>query len=353
MSFLSNPQPAFAGAGSNPVSSPSSAPSHAALSSAATASTSASFASASSSFTSHTALAVEAAPLATEPAAPIGAALVRRAAALRFALARPGLVFAALFVLALTVAALAPNLLAHGDPLAASARDAFRAPSAAHWLGTDENGRDVLVRLVHGVRPSFVLGLAATALGLSLGVALGLSAGLGPRWLDGAFMRFVDVLLAFPDILFALVIITLFGQGLFNVVLAVGIASVPRYARLVRAQVHALRHSGYVEAAVTLGHTRAGVVWRHVLPNAIKPVLLLAVIGIGGKLAAGGALSFLGLGAPPPAPEWGSMLAIGRNYLANAWWLVAAPAAALTLTVLSVTALGRALLRRREGKSVA
>ena len=338
MSLLSDPQPAFAGASAGAGAS---APSTAAL----------------PAFAAHTALAVEAAPLATEPAAPVGAALARRAtrlpAALRFALARPGLVFAALFVLALAVAAIAPGLLIPGDPLAASARDAFRAPSAAHWLGTDENGRDVLVRLVHGVRPSFVLGLAATVLGLAAGVALGLSAGLGPRWLDAAFMRFVDVLLAFPDILFALVIITLFGQGLVNVVLAVAIASVPRYARLVRAQVHAIRHSGYVEAALTLGHSRASLVWRHVLPNAIKPVLLLAVIGIGGKIAAGGALSFLGLGAPPPAPEWGSMLAIGRNYLANAWWLVAAPAAALTLTVLSVTALGRVFIRRREGKSLA
>lgn len=308
-------------------------------------------------FSPHIALAAEEAPNAVEAAAAAQDERTRRTwrlpAFLRFAIARPGLAFAAIFLLALTVAAIAPGLLVSGDPLAASARDAFRAPSATHWLGTDENGRDVLVRLVHGVRPSFLLGLAATGLGLFFGVGLGLAAGLGPRFLDALFMRFVDVLLAFPDILFALVIISLFGQGLFNVILAVGISSIPRYARLVRAQTHAIRNSGYVEAAVTLGHTPGAVVWRHVLPNAIKPVLLLAVIGIGGKIAAGGALSFLGLGAPPPSPEWGSMLAIGRNYLANAWWLVAAPAAALVLTVLSITSLGRAFIRRREGKSLA
>lgn len=334
MSLLPERQPAFAGQGSPGGSSSGFA------------------------FAPHTALAPEAVePLATAPATPVGASLGRRLAGLpaplRFVLTRPGLALAAIFLVLLVAAAIAPGLLISGDPLAASARDAFRAPTAAHPLGTDENGRDVLVRLVHGARPSLVLGLAATALGLAAGVALGLAAGLGPRWIDGALMRFVDVLLAFPDILFALVIISLFGQGLFNSIIAVGIASVPRYARLVRAQTHAIRHSGYVEAATTLGHTRFALIWRHVLPNAIKPVLLLAIIGIGGKIAAGAALSFLGLGAPPPAPEWGSMLAIGRNYLANAWWITAAPAVAITLTVLSITALGRAFLRHREGKSAA
>ncbi|MDN7143918.1 ABC transporter permease [Pseudomonas sp. JQ170] len=263
---------------------------------------------------------------------------------------RPGLVLAALFVALLVVAALAPGWLVSADPLEASARQAFQPPGSLHWLGTDENGRDILARLVYAVRPSLVLGLSATALGLLLGTVLGLAAGLGPRWVDGAVMRLVDVLLAFPDLLLALVIITFFGQGAVNTIIAVGIASVPRYARLVRAQTLVVRGAGYVEAATTLGLARRQVIGRHVLPNAIKPILILATIGIGSTIVAGAALSFLGFGAPPPEPEWGGMLAIGRNYLANAWWLVTWPALAITLTVVSITAIGRELLRRNEGK---
>jgi peptide/nickel transport system permease protein len=283
------------------------------------------------------------------PAAPAAPAGTRR----RFSLRRfnPGLFLAALFAAILVIAAIAPRALVSADPLEANARDAFRAPSAAHPLGTDENGRDVLARLVHGVRPSIVMGLAATAIGLTLGVGLGLFAGLSHRLLDGLAMRFIDVLLAFPDILLALVIITFWGQGTLNAIIAVGVASVPRYARLVRAQTHVVRNAPYVEAAVTLGLHKVVLIVRHVLPNTIKPVLILAIIGIGGKIGAGAALSFLGLGSPPPAPEWGSMLSVGRNFLSNAWWLTAVPAAAITLTVISLTTLGRALLRRSEGKS--
>ncbi|MHC8319097.1 ABC transporter permease [Pseudomonas sp. LB3P31] len=263
---------------------------------------------------------------------------------------RPGLWLAGLFVLLLLLAAAMPGVLAPYDPLDASARLAFQPPGNAHWLGTDENGRDVLSRLIHGVRSSMFMGLAATALGLAWGALLGLLSGLGPRWLDAALMRGIDVLLAFPDLLLALVIITFFGQGTANLILAVGIAGVPRYARLVRAQTLNVRNAGYVEAAVTLGQSQLAVVLRHILPNAFKPVLILATIGIGGTITAGAALSFLGFGAPPPAPEWGGMMAIGRSFLANAPWLVAWPALIITLTVVSISAIGRELLRRSEGK---
>lgn len=264
---------------------------------------------------------------------------------------RPGLLLAGLFVALLLLAAIQPAWLVSGDPLAANARQAFMPPSAAHWLGTDENGRDVLVRLVHGVQPSLLMGLLATAIGLFFGIALGLLAGLGHRLVDGLIMRFVDMLLAFPDLLLALVIITFWGQGMLNAIVAVGIAGIPRYARMVRAQTRVVRGAPYVEAALTLGVPRPLVILRHVLPNAIKPILILATIGIGGNIAAGASLSFLGFGAPPPSPEWGSMLSVGRNFLANAWWLVAAPGIAITLTVVAITALGRALLRRSEGKN--
>jgi len=261
------------------------------------------------------------------------------------------LVAGAAYLALLAIASLFPTLLTRVDPLEASARDAFYGPSAEHLLGTDENGRDLLARLVHGASASLLMGIGATIIGLTLGVTLGLGAGLGPKWVNAAIMRFIDVLLAFPDILLALVIITFWGDGLLNAIIAVGIGSVPRYARLVCAQALVIRKASYVEAARTLGLHPLALVGKHVLPNALKPVILLATIGIGGKISAGAALSFLGFGAPPPAPEWGAMLANGRNYLGNAWWLTAFPGLALMLTVLSLTAVGRELRRRSEGKT--
>jgi peptide/nickel transport system permease protein len=268
----------------------------------------------------------------------------------RFARVRPGLFLAGLFVLSLAVAAVAPGWLTSRDPFAANARLAFRGPSVNHLFGMDENGRDVLSRIVYGVRPSLFMGFGATAIGLGLGVAIGLFAGLNRQSVDGILMRGVDVLLAFPHILLALVIITFWGQGTYNSILAVGIANIPRYARLVNAQVHLVRRAAYVEAAVTLGLRSSTLVWRHVLPNAIKPVLILSTIGIGETIGFGAALSFLGLGAPPPAPEWGSMLSVANEFLANAWWLTVFPALAITLTVISVTSIGREMLLRSEGR---
>lgn len=268
----------------------------------------------------------------------------------RVLVTRPGLAVAALFTCLLVLAAIHPSLLAGADPLEASARDAFFAPTAPHPLGTDENGRDVLSRLVHGAGPSLLMGIGATLLGLGAGIPLGVLASLANRWIGGGVMRFVDVLLAFPDLLLALVIITFWGEGLANTIVAVGVASVPRYARMVHAQTELVRKSSYVEAARTLGLHPLALIWRHVLPNSIKPVLLLATIGIGGKIAAGASLSFLGFGAPPPEPEWGSMIATGRNFLGNAWWLTVFPGLAITFTVLAITALGRECLRRSEGK---
>ncbi|WP_236238378.1 ABC transporter permease [Pseudomonas faucium] len=263
---------------------------------------------------------------------------------------RPGLILAWTILAVLLLAVAAPGWLSPADPLAADARLAYLPPNTTHWLGTDENGRDVLTRLIHGARPSLLIGLAATLLGLGLGTLLGVLSGLAPAWLDNLLMRTVDVLLAFPDLLLALVIITLFGQGTSNLILAVGIASVPRYARLVRAQTLTIRHAGFVEAALTLGRRPLAVVFEHVLPNAVQPVLILACIGLGGAITAAAALSFLGFGAPPPAPEWGAMMAVARNFMANAPWLMAWPALAITITVIAITAIGRDWLRRSEGR---
>ncbi len=269
---------------------------------------------------------------------------------LRWRPSRSGLWLAWATLVLVLLAVAAPDGLAPADPLAADAHLAYQGPGTPFWLGSDENGRDVLSRLIHGARPSLLIGLAATLVGLGIGTLLGLLAGLAPAWLDNLLMRAVDVLLAFPDLLLALVIITLFGQGTSNLILAVGIAAVPRYARLVRAQTLGIRHAGFVEAAVTLGRRPLAVVVSHVLPNALQPVLILACIGLGGAITAGAALSFLGFGAPPPAAEWGAMMAVGRSFMANAPWLMAWPAVAITLTVISISAIGREWLRRSEGK---
>ncbi|MCF6471523.1 ABC transporter permease [Nonomuraea sp. MG754425] len=264
---------------------------------------------------------------------------------------RAGVYAAAAVLAVLVLAALAPELFTAQDPLAVDSGGTLRPPSAGHPLGTDENGRDVLARIVHGTRTSLLLGFGAVAVALVFGGLLGLAAGLGNRLVEGVVMRLSDVGMAFPELLLALVVITVAGGGTSNAVLAIGVAGIPNYARLVRAQTLAIRRSGYVEAAHALGLSAPRVILRHVLPNAVKPVLVLATVGVGTALVAGSALSFLGLGTPPPEPEWGSMLSTARNFISRAWWYGVFPGAAITLTVISVTVVGRALRLRSEGRA--
>ncbi|GAA3644252.1 ABC transporter permease [Nonomuraea antimicrobica] len=264
---------------------------------------------------------------------------------------RLGVYLAGAVLVALVLAALAPHLFTGQDPLAVDSGGTLRPPSAEHLLGTDENGRDVLARIVYGTRTSLLLGFGAIAVALVFGGLLGLAAGLGNRVVENVIMRLSDVGLAFPELLLALVVITVAGGGTANAMLAIGVANIPSYARLVRAQTLAVRRSSYVEAAYALGLTAPRVILRHVLPNAVKPVLVLATIGVGTALVAGSALSFLGLGTPPPEPEWGSMLSTARNFISRAWWYGLFPGAAITLTVISVTVVGRALRLRSEGRT--
>jgi peptide/nickel transport system permease protein len=264
---------------------------------------------------------------------------------------RPGLLLAIGYLVLLAVAFVAPDLLAPGDPLAVDPQRSFQPPGGEHLLGTDDSGRDVYTRIVHGARLSLLTGLAATAIAATGGTVVGLIAGLGHRVLEGVIMRLLDITLAVPELLLALVVITLLGGGTSNAIWALGVGGIPYYARMVRAQVHLARRSTYVEAATTLGLTRLTIILRHVLPNSIRPLVVLATIGVGSMIGAGASLSFLGLGAEPPSPEWGAALSIGRNFIANAPWLVIVPAAALTLTVVSITVVGRELRRRSEGRT--
>ncbi|WP_182880277.1 MULTISPECIES: ABC transporter permease [unclassified Microbispora] len=263
---------------------------------------------------------------------------------------RAGVWAASAFLLAVTVVAVAPGLVAHGSPDLTDAVAALRPPGGGHPLGTDANGRDIFTRIVYGTRPSVLAGLAATAIAVTGGTLVGLLAALGGRALDEAAMRLVDILLSLPGLLLALLVIAVVGPGTLNAVFAIAAYTLPGYARLVRAQTMVIRRSGYVEAAVSLGLTRAGIVTRHVLPNAFAPLLVVATIEVGTALVAASSLSFLGLGPKPPAPEWGAMLSAGRDYFSVAWWVAVFPGLAITLTVLSVTVVGRHLQRRVEGR---
>lgn len=255
-------------------------------------------------------------------------------------------------VLALIVAAVAvPGVLASTDPLAADPLRALESPSAAHWFGTDHLGRDLLSRVVFGARHSLMIGFFATLSGVGVGVLLGLAAGLSPRWLDEALARSFDVLSTFPELLLALLVIAVTGPGTWNVIAAIGLAQIPNYARVTRAQTFVVRRAGYVEQAVTAGLSGARITVRHVLPNVLGPIPVLATIGLGQAVIAASGLSFLGVGPQPPAAEWGAMLSEARNYLRVAWWEALFPAVAIIATVVCLTVIGRRLQRRFEGRT--
>jgi len=266
---------------------------------------------------------------------------------------RPGVLLAAAYLVLVVLAALFPGLLAPHNPLTITTAPPFLRPfqSPQYILGTDEDGRDMLSRMIYGARPSLEMGLGATGIGVVGGTTLGLLAGLGGRITETVIMRLIDVVLSIPDLLLALVVIAILGTGTVDALLAVGVASIPAYARMVRAQTHVVRRAAYVEAAAGLGIRRFTVIRRHMMPNAVRPVLVLATIGIGTAIGYGASLSFLGLGTKPPAPEWGSMLAEGIQFVNNDWVMVFIPGIAVTLTVLCVTVVGRDLRRRAEGRT--
>ncbi|QIS15554.1 ABC transporter permease [Nocardia arthritidis] len=263
----------------------------------------------------------------------------------------PGVAAAALVLVVIAIAVVAPSLLTAHDPLAADPLAAQLPPGPRHWFGTDHLGRDVFTRVVNGARYSLLIGITAIAIAVVAGTALGLVAGLARGPVDELITRFLDVVSAFPDLLLALVLISFTGPGTTNLICALGIASIPRFARVVRAQTLVVRESGYVEQARTFGLTRITLVRRHILPHAVAQVPILATIGLGTAILGAAGLSFLGMGPKPPAPEWGSMLAEGRNYLRNAWWIAVLPGVAVTATVVALSSLGRHWQRHYDGRS--
>lgn len=258
---------------------------------------------------------------------------------------------AVLVLLVIVFAALWPGVLATHDPLQTDVRSALLPPGAEHLFGTDQSGRDVYSRVIHGAGRSLGIGVLATGIALVGGLLLGSSAGAAPRGVDAAMMRVNDVLMAFPEFLVALVVIAMLGPGPVNVAIAVTLAAIPVYIRLARVQTRTLRVAEHVEAARILGVPRLRAFRRHVAPGVLGSLSVLATIGIGSSILAAAGLSFLGLGPSEPTPEWGLMLAGGRNVLGQAWWISVFPGIAITLTVVAATVVGRILRARGEGRN--
>ena len=249
-----------------------------------------------------------------------------------------GLLIAALLVAVVFAPALAPH-----DPLDQSFPRQLQAPSWGFLLGTDEFGRDILSRIIFGARIALGIGALAVGIAVVLGVPLGLVAGYFGGVLDTAIMRTMDVLLAFPYLLLALIVVTLLGFGLTNVMIAVGLVYVPQYSRIVRSVALSVRERLFVEAAHAMGGTTLRIMLRHVLPNCLAPIIVQTTLSLGWAIVNAAGLSFLGLGAQPPTPEWGAMLSSGREYMRNAPWITTFPGLAILLTALGFNLLGDGL----------
>jgi len=245
----------------------------------------------------------------------------------------------------MVIVAIAAPVIARHDPLAIDLRGRLAAPSADHWMGTDIQGRDVWARLVYGARISLAVGLISQSVALLLGVTLGLLAGYYGRWIDETIMRLADVTLAFPTLLLLIAMVAALEPSLTVVFVTIGVVGWAGMARLVRGQVLVVRQLEFVQAIRSLGGRDTRIMWRHVLPNVVAPVVISATLGIAGAIMAEAALSFLGLGVPPPTPSWGSMIADGRdlNQLRNAPWTSLFPGLAIGAAVLGFNLLGDAL----------
>lgn len=270
----------------------------------------------------------------------------RRAGLLRGLLANPVPAASALFLVALCIAAVFAGYLSPHDPGRQNLRARLTPPVPIegsvpqHLLGTDQLGRDVLSRLIYGSRVSLLVGSAVVLLAATLGTLLGLIAGYFRGRTDSIIMRLVDVFLAFPFLLMAIVFMATLGPGLRNIILVLALTGWVEYARIVRAQVLVLRETEYVTAAEALGMSSLRVMVAHVLPNSMASVLVVASLQVGAVIISEASLTFLGLGVPPSIPTWGTMLATGREYVSSAWWLATLPGIAIVLTVLAVNNIG-------------
>lgn len=248
---------------------------------------------------------------------------------------------ALLWLAVVLVAAIVPAVFSSGDPTALNPAMALRAPGAEGFLlGSDHYGRDIVTLLAYGARMAVVIGLTATALGFAIGTLLGLIAGYAGGWLDMVIGRFIDMLMCFPGVLLAMIIAAGLGASTTNLIIAVGISAVPGFARVMRGQAMTVRSRLFIEAADSVGFSPWRILWRHMLPNALAPSVVMATVTVGTSIVAAASLSFLGLGVRSEIPDWGQLLALGQPYLSSAWWITTFPGIVLTLTVIAVSLAG-------------
>ena len=264
---------------------------------------------------------------------------------------RLALIGGGVLVVLIGMAALAPVLAPH-DPLAQDLYRRLEPPSSANMFGTDDFGRDILSRVIYGARISLRIGLISISIALSVGTMLGLIAGYKGGWSDTLIMRLMDIMLAFPSILLAIAIVAVIGPGIDNVMIAVSIVMVPQYARLVRASVLTIREMAYVEAARALGARDFRILRSSVLPNCMAPLIVQSTLSLGTAILDAAGLSFLGLGAQPPSPEWGAMLSGGRELLLKAPWVMTFPGLAIFIVVLGLNLFGDGLRDALDPKRV-
>ncbi len=252
-----------------------------------------------------------------------------------------GLVVAIVTLVLFLIGMIAPAVLATHDPYAMNLTDALHPPSFVYWFGTDESGRDLYSRVIYGTRDSLTIGLGATFVSLTLALLLGAVSALARRFVAGTVNSIIEILFAFPTLLFALLLVAITGPSALSQVFAVGVGTAPGYARIIRGQILSSKNSGYVEAAVALGHSRGQILRQHIVPNALRPLVAIIALSVGQSIVWASSLSFLGLGVAPPSPEWGALLDAGRVYITQAWWLTVIPGLVIVALALAATTLGK------------
>ncbi len=249
----------------------------------------------------------------------------------------------AVIMILLYVAAIGAPWLQTHDPTNTNIRDRLEPPSGEHIFGTDRYGRDVYSRMLHGARISLSVGFVAVGISLTIGTIIGAVAGYFGGMVDNILMRLVDMVISLPGLMFLILIIALFGRSIMHIMVVIGLLSWPGVARLVRGEFLSLRERDFVEAARAVGGGDLRLMFRHLLPNAIAPIVVAGTLGVASAIITEAGLSYLGLGVPPPAPSWGNMVQEGQQYMTTAWWLVAFPGSAILIAVLSFNLIGDAL----------
>jgi peptide/nickel transport system permease protein len=283
--------------------------------------------------------------LAAVPDRPAWRARIPR---IRFSAGSVSMALALLVLLIIALWLIAPELFTPYSPINGVPGQSFLPPSSAHWFGTDDAGRDLFSRVVWGTRQTMTGAVTGVALGLVVGALVGVAAASVRGVAEALIMRFVDVLMAIPGFLLALCIVTGLGPGTLHVALGVGVSAIAPFARITRGEALRVSQLEYVEAGRLAGTRSAAVVLRHVLPNSAGPVIALIPVEFGGMILNIAALGFVGYGAPPPTPEWGTLLSEGRNYLEHAWWMTTLPGAVVVVTVLAIARVGYAIAARYQ-----